>query len=166
MLFRSSPIRRAIVAASLTLAAFFATGASTPVIPTAPIIDFRLPVFNEEGFRIWELRGSEALYLPAEQRVEIKGLHLKIYSGDDREIMQNEVESPLAIALINERTVSGPGLIRMTGAERMREFEVRGEDWTYQETLGGPDKKEKTKTVVIRKAVVVTFSEDIGSILR
>ncbi len=159
-------MRRFLALTGLVAAAAALYSASSPILPTAPIIDFRLPVFNEQGFRIWELRGSEAIYLPEEQRAEIKGLHLRLFSGDDRELVQNEVESPLAIALINDRSVSGPGMIRMTGAERGREFEVRGEDWTYQETLDGPDKKQKTKTVVIRKNVVVTFSEDIGSILR
>jgi hypothetical protein len=91
-----------------------------------------------------------------------------VFSGDERELVQNEVESPLAIVVIKERarTASGPGLIRMTGAERGREFEVRGEDWTFEETVTDSGGKQKTRTLVLRKDVVVTFSEDIGNILQ
>ncbi len=158
--------RRLPAALVVATTALLLTGATPPVIPTAPIIDFRLPVFNEEGYRIWELRGSEAIYEPQAQRADIKGLRLKVFSGDDRELVENTVESPLAIVLVKERSISGPGMIHLVGAERGREFDVRGEDWTYQETLPGPDQPQKTKTVVIRKNVVVTFSEDIGNILR
>ena len=159
-------LRRFLPGLTLAGAALFLAGASAPIIPTAPIVDFRLPVFNEQGFRVWELRGSEAIYDPKAQRAEIKGLRLRVFSGDDRSLVENTVESPLAIVLINERSISGPGMIHLVGAERGREFEVRGEDWTYQETLPGPDNPQKVKSVVIRKDVVVTFSEDIGNILR
>lgn len=159
-------LRRLILGPVLGGTALLLVGASAPIIPTAPIVDFRLPVFNEEGFRVWELRGSEAIYDPKAQRAEIKGLRLRVFSGDDRNLVENTVESPLAIVLVNERSISGPGLIHLVGAERGREFEVRGEDWTYQETLPGPDNPQKVKSVVIRKNVVVTFSEDIGNILR
>ena len=158
--------RRLSTAAAFLATALLLVGASTPVIPTAPIVDFRLPVFNEQGFRTWELRGSEAIYDPQTQIAEIKGLRLRVFSGDDRALVENTVESPLAIVNVNERSIRGPGLIHLVGAERGREFEIRGEDWTYQETLPTPANPQKVKTVVIRKAVVVTFSEDIGNILR
>lgn len=159
-------IRRLPAALLVAAAALLLAGATPPVIPTAPIVDFRLPVYNEEGFRIWELRGSEAIYDPEAQRAEIKGLRLKVFSGDDRALVENTVDSPLAIVLVKERSISGPGMIHLVGAERGREFDVRGEDWTYQETLPGPDQPQKIKSVVIRRDVVVTFSEDIGNILR
>lgn len=158
--------RRLSIAATLAAVAVFLAGASLPVVPTAPIVDFRLPVFNEQGFRAWELRGSEAIYDPVAQRAEIKGLRLRVFSGDDRELVENTVESPLAIVLVKERSISGPGLIHLIGAERGREFDVRGEDWTYQETVPTPENPRKTKTVIIRDNVVVTFSQDIGNILR
>lgn len=160
-------LRRLAIATAVASVALLLGGADSPVVPTAPIIDFRLPVFNEQGYRIWELRGSEAIYDPKAERAEIRGLRLRVFSGDEREIVENIVESPFAIVLRKENSISGPGLIRMTGtAEHNREFEVRGEDWTYQETASGPDNPRKTKSVVIRKNVVVTFSEDIGNILR
>lgn len=161
-------LRRLAMAAASATAALFLLGASPPVLPTAPIVDFRLPVFNEQGFRAWELRGSEAIYDAKAQRAEIKGLRLRVFSGDDREFVENTVESPLAIVVVTdkERTASGPGLIHLVGAERGREFEVRGEDWTYQETVTNAANPQKTKSVVIRKNVVVTFAQDIGNILR
>lgn len=160
--------RRPFLLVVLALAAVAGAANPPPILPTAPIVDFRLPVFNEAGFRIWELRGSEAAYDHTAQRAEIRGLRLRVYSGDERELVENEVESPLAIAHVEERKVSGPGLIRLTGVERGRDYEVRGEDWTYQETYAdAPDgSRRKTKSVVIRKNVVVTFPEDIGDILR
>ncbi|MBE2215265.1 MAG: hypothetical protein IAE82_15440, partial [Opitutaceae bacterium] len=156
------PHRRLLFAAGFTAVAALLIGASTPIIPTAPIVDFRLPVFNEQGYRFWEVRGSEALFDPKEERAEIKSLRLTVYSGDDRGLVENVVESPFAVLERKTLTVSGPGLIRLIGYERGREFEVRGEDWTYQETPPTATSPEKTKSVVIRKNVVVTFAQDIG----
>lgn len=158
--------RRLALAAVFTIAALGLTGADQSILPTAPIINFRLPVFNEQGYRMWELRGSEAIFDPKEERADIKGLRLTIYSGDDRAIVENLVESPSAVVLKKQLLVSGPGLIRMIGYQPGREFEVRGEDWSYQESAPTAANPEKTKTVVIRKNVVVTFAEDIGDILR
>lgn len=158
--------RRRALGFLLAAVAALLAGASTPIIPTAPIIDFRLPVFNEEGFRLWEVRGSEAIFDPVQERAEIKSLRLTVYSGDDRGFVENVVESPYAVLLRKELSVSGPGLIRLIGYERGREFEVRGEDWTFQELPATATNPEKTKSVVIRKNVVVTFSQDIGNILR
>jgi len=160
--------RRLGICTTVVAAALLLAGADTPMVSTAPIVDFRLPVFNEQGFRIWELRGSEAIYDIEAKRAEITGLRLRVFSGDDREIVENILESPLAIVQIEEgsRTASGPGLIRMVGLERERGFEVRGEDWTFTETTPAEAGAEKTKIVVIRKNVVVTFAHDIGNILR
>jgi len=160
-------LRRTATSSLILLAATLLLGASsTPVVPIAPIVDFRLPVFNERGFRTWELRGSEAIYDPIAQRAEIRSLRLRVFSGDERDQVENTVDSPLAIVLVKERSISGPGLIHLIGSERGREFEVRGEDWSYQETLPTATAPTKTKTVIIRQNVVVTFSEDIGNILR
>jgi hypothetical protein len=158
--------RRIALGCAFAAAALLLVGASTPIIPTAPIIDFRLPVFNEQGFRHWEVRGSEAVFDPVQERAEIKSLRLTVYSGDEREFVENVVESPYAVLLRKELSVSGPGLIRLIGYERGREFEVRGEDWSFQEIPPSATNPEKTKSVVIRKNVVVTFSQDIGNILR
>jgi hypothetical protein len=158
--------RRFVLGFAFAAAALLLARASTPIIPTAPIIDFRLPVFSEQGFRLWEVRGSEAIFDPVQERAEIKSLRLTVYSGDDRGLVENVVESPYAVLLRKELSVSGPGLIRLIGYERGREFEVRGEDWTFQELPPTATNPEKTKSVVIRKNVVVTFSQDIGNILR
>ena len=108
-----------IVLTALAVGALVFAGANPPpVLPTAPIVDFRLPVFNEQGFRVWELRGSEAIYDHAAQRAEIKGLRLRVFSGDDRELLENTVESPLAIVKVAERSITGPGMIHLVGAER------------------------------------------------
>ncbi|HEX9782917.1 MAG TPA: hypothetical protein VGA56_09355 [Opitutaceae bacterium] len=59
-----------------------AVAASAQFVSKEPIINFRLPMFNEDGYKIWEVRGSEGRYLE-ENRIEITSLDLRILSGDE-----------------------------------------------------------------------------------
>lgn len=137
---------------TLLLLGVGAVAASAQFVSKEPIINFRLPMFNEDGYKTWEVRGSEGRYLE-ENRIEITSLDLRILSGDEAGTLQTEITSPLAIVHPKDRTVAGPGPIRADG----QGFELYGEDWLYE---------HDTKTVTVRRSVVLTLDGNVGDILK
>jgi hypothetical protein len=145
--------RRFLARAGLAaLGALAVTIALAQIPAQAPILNFRLPIFNPAGFRTWELRGSTGRYVDRD-RVELTGVRLQVFSGDEAGTVELEVASPEAIAQPESRMISGPGQLHVIG----RGFELFGNDWTYEDA---------EKTLVIRRDVVTTFKQNIGDILR
>lgn len=123
-----------------------------PPVSNAPLLNFRLPIFNEFGFRIWDLSAAEVRTL-ASDRFELTNVHLRMLAGDEAGTLEGELFTPTAVCNQTERTIAGPGQLHVTrqGAE------LFGDGWTYD---------GKTKTMVIERNVIVTFAGDLGSILR
>lgn len=118
-----------------------------------PILDFRLPWFNDKtGIKAAELHGKEGRWFQEDSRVEITMLKLNIFDPKDASVLEAEITSPLAIVKPDDRLVYGPGQLRVEG----RSYELYGDDWTYYH-----DKR----TVVIRKDVVATLRFNVGNIL-
>jgi len=118
----------------------------------APTKDFKLPLFNESGYRHWYMKGAEALYVN-ESEVRIQGLELQQYSGDDRDIEIGSLISPQATFYIDQRTASGPGSI----AVESETFRITGEDWIWQ--------SDQNRIVINRKVKVVLF-DGIGDLIK
>jgi len=125
---------------------------ATALSPAAPVINFSVPTFTREGNRSWLLRGSEGLYVNANQ-LEVKNLNLTVFTGDATNRVESVFLSPAATALINDSQVRGPGLVRLI----CEDFEATGEDWLYD---------HRQKKVSIRKSVRVVFHSPLRDILR
>jgi hypothetical protein len=138
--------------ASLLGLGLVGASAAAQFFSTEPIVDFRLPMFNDEGWRTWEVRGSEGRYID-ENRIEITSLDLRLLSGDASATVETAITSPLAVVHPKDRTVTGPGALRATG----QGFRLYGEDWLYE---------HDTKTVTVRHAVVLTLDGTVGDILK
>lgn len=136
----------------LLLACAGASLARAQFLPTVPVVDFRLPMFDATtGHKTWEVRGSEGRYID-ENHIEISALNLKVFAGDEAATLETEITSPTATVQPRDRLVFGPGQLRIVGTG----YELFGDDWTYE---------GKRKTIVIRRGVVVTFADDIGRLL-
>lgn len=122
------------------------------MIPNAPVENFRLPMFNDEGFRAWELRGSKGTYLEGD-KVSLDEIMIRLYTGDASNGIKTEITSPDATVLIDENKAVGTNGILIQGGN----FRITGQNWTWQ----GDDHR-----VVIEENVVVTFFEGIGDILK
>ncbi|RME70054.1 MAG: hypothetical protein D6781_07180 [Verrucomicrobia bacterium] len=129
-----------------------ATAGLAQVMPNAPVVNFRFPMFNSEGYKTWELRGAEGRYIN-ENRVELTNVNLRIYSGDETGALQTEISSPKAIIEIDTRIVRGPESVHVVGPG----YEMFGEDWRYDDA---------DKTIVVQRNVVVTFDDSVGNILK
>lgn len=129
-----------------------ATGLWAPPLSDAPLINFRLPIFNEYGYRVWDLAAAEVRTLEND-RFELSNVHLRMLAGDEAGTVDGELFAPSAVCDQAQRTISGEGQLHVIhqGAE------LFGEDWHYD---------GKTKTMVIEHHVTVSFAGDLGNILR
>jgi lipopolysaccharide export system protein LptC len=134
------------------LAATFGQAASTQIAPDKPIVNFRLPDFTPEGYRLWLVRGSEARYLQ-DGVVNITGLNLTIFSGEADDKIETLILSPSATIRPSEQVVRGGDTIRVINDN----FEATGTNWSYS---------KKDKKVSIGKNVRVILHTQLKSILQ
>lgn len=125
--------------------------ASNNFIPNAPVINFKLPMWQEEGYRSWFLNGEQGIYV-SENEVDILGMKIVIFSGDARELLEATIESPKAIILIHENKASSDDSIGVVGAS----YHLTGKDWTWD----GEQKK-----MSINKEVNVVFDQSLKGLL-
>lgn len=100
--------------------------AMAQMIPDAPIREFRLPLFGDNGYKEWELRGLEGHYLDAGS-ARVDGLDLLVFSGDADMLLENRIRSPSAVIEFEAARASGDSSLFMTGPG----FEIEGRDWIW-----------------------------------
>ena len=95
--------------------------------PDAPIQNFRFPVFGENGYRLWELRGVEGRYLSEDESL-IFGLDLRAFSGDAAMQLENRIRSPEARIHFPNATAQGESTLFVTGPN----YEIAGTNWKWE----------------------------------
>ncbi len=120
--------------------------------PDAPVLDFKLPIFGQNGYKIWELRGREGRYVN-EERIDITGMELRLFSGDADLKVHTTIESPAATMLVSQSQALGQSEIKITG----NQFQIEGEDWKWTGS---------TRTVNVDKNVRVSFRQQLAGILK
>lgn len=121
--------------------------------PNAPITNFKLPLFNESGYRSWYLKGNEGLYVAGGKEVQIKDMVLQEYSGDARDEVIGQITSPSARFQIKPRIASGPGSIHVDN----NLFSLDGEDWIWQ---------GQQNALTINRRVKVVIQGEIGDLIQ
>jgi len=117
-----------------------------------PLMNFRLPWYDDAAGRVTaEVSGAEGKLIE-NGRAEITRLRLRALGPEGPDQVTLEITSPLAVVDSESRTASGPGQLRV----KTPEFEIYGDDWTYD---------HNTRTAIIRRDVVATFSYDLGNLL-
>lgn len=123
------------------------------LMTTAPIENFKFPVFNDEGYRIWRLTGDEGLYIQGGE-IKISKLTAEQYLG------RGSDETPISILVTPQATLNtedevatGPGDIDIQSDK----FQLTGEDWIWQ---------GKQNVIIINKNVKVVLFDQIGDILK
>lgn len=125
---------------------------TTRIANDAPIVNFRLPTFTEDGFRQWLVRGSEAR-LVSSKEIDIRELTLTVFSADAQDRIETMILSPQAKVLTDTQVASGPGTIRVIRDD----LEATGSKWTYD---------HKEKRVSMQKNVRVTFRAELKNFLQ
>jgi len=124
-----------------------AVGALTLVaqmIPDAPIQHFKLPMFGENGFKKWELRGLKGHYY-SEQQAMVEGLELVVFSGNEAMEVENRIRSPKALIHLQESRAEGDSSLFVVGPG----YEIQGRNWLWE----GLERK-----IVVRESVRVSFA--------
>lgn len=110
----------------------------------APVNDFSLPMFGPDGYKTWDLSGKQGRYVNQNQ-IDIDGLKLRLFSGDEKGRVEVVIESPKAEVDPKAGKASGPDFLYVNGPG----YSVTGRDWFWN---------EKTKYLEIKKDVQVTFA--------
>lgn len=113
--------------------------------PSAPVKNFRLPRFGDNGYTQWVLQGGKGIYDSAEQ-IRIEEMALRVYSGDDRMALEMTMDSPEATVLVKENRAVSEGPIEIVGAN----FKVSGVGWVWDGV---------TKEIEVKFDVVVEFTQ-------
>ena len=122
---------------------------------TAPIKNFRLPTFTDEGFRRTMIRAGEALLPDGEDRIEAKELELTLFTGKANGEIEAMLAAPIAIIRPKAQSASGPSTVRL---ERL-DLTVTGADWSYEHGA-------TVKKIIIRRDAHVIMRAPVGDILK
>ena len=118
------------------------------MLPNAPIKNFRLPRFGENGYTQWMLQGGQGIY-DSDEQVRVKEMALRIYSGDDRMALELSMNSPKGTLRLQENRAYSEGSIEIVGAN----FKISGTGWEWS---------GETKEVVVKQDTVVKFTQGIA----
>jgi len=133
------------------LAAVLVASAQLRPDPDAPVRDFRLPMFGDDGYRAWELRG-EVGHFRRDRSLAVEGLDLRVF-GPLGEGLESRIRSPEAVLLPDQAMASGSGALLV----ETDQFELRGEDWSWD---------GKARRIVVRREVHTVFYEELTGLLR
>jgi hypothetical protein len=125
--------------------------AAPQVSATAPIKNFRLPVFTPEGFRHLMLRAGEAL--PTPTRIDVQEMELTLFTGRADERIDSMLAAPSALFLPEKQFVSGRESVRL---ERL-DLTVTGTDWSYDHA---------SRKILIQHDSHLIFRATLGNILK
>ncbi|WP_269523674.1 LptA/OstA family protein [Coraliomargarita parva] len=136
---------------SLALSLCLAGGLVAQMTPNAPVKNFRVPRFAENGYTEWVLRGGQGIYDSAEQ-VRIEDMALRVYSGDERMVLEMTMDSPAATLRLQENRGFSEAPIEITGTN----FKISGKGWDWDGT---------TKVIRIMDEAKVEFTQDLAGSL-
>jgi len=136
----------------LLLTTVMILGLFAQIIPDAPVIDFKLPMFGENGYKIWDLQGDEGRYINA-GRIDVINLKLRVYSGDESLSLDTTIESPKAIMLVRRNRALSNASIRMFGSN----YEIMGSNWIWEGS---------NRILKVKKNVRVNFQDRLTDILK
>lgn len=121
----------------------------------APVKKFRLPSFNDQGFRTSLLEGDEAQVISPSQ-IDMKEMHMTLFSGDENNAVDTTLLASTATVRLlekNQITVEGQNSVRLI----REDLDVSGENWSYQHA---------EKRLTIGKNVRVVIRAELGDILK
>ncbi len=137
---------------SLVLPARAQSSPQPKVAARAPVKNFRLPIFNEEGFRHLMLRAAEAR-VPSTEQIDVIEMELTLFTGLADEQIESMLAAPSASFFPTRLLASGSQTVRLERTD----LTITGSDWSYDHN----DKK-----VVINRDSHVIFRSAIGDILK
>ncbi len=119
----------------------------------APIENFRLPIFGEDGNRIWDLRGDKGI-LKDNGEIDVERMILRTFPPGEPTKPDLTIESPKAYIYPEENRAAGPGYLFLQASDES--FAIVGRNWEWV---------NDERKIIIREEARVTFKQAFGSIL-
>lgn len=119
----------------------------------APIENFRLPVFGEDGNRVWDLRGDQGIY-HEDGYIDVERMTLRTFPEGSPKVPELIIQSPQARIFAEESRATGPGYLFLEATNGS--YAIVGRQWQW---LGDENK------IIIGEEARVTFAQQLGSIL-
>ncbi|MEO0797067.1 MAG: hypothetical protein AAFX93_18070 [Verrucomicrobiota bacterium] len=119
----------------------------------APVENFRLPIFGENGNRIWDLRGEVGIYQD-DQTIAVERMILRTFPEDDPQNPELIIESPQAVIVPAESRAHGDAYLFLQATDGSYAIVGRQWEWFNEE-----------QRITIGSDARVTFRQKIGSIL-
>ena len=120
--------------------------------PDAPVKNFTLPRFGDDGFRVWSLRGQLGIYV-SDSQIDVQGMQLRVFDSEDPEQLKLQIESPEATLHVQENRATGPGSLLVLAPN----YSIAGQNWEWE---------GDTDTIIVKQNARVAFSENLADILR
>ncbi len=119
---------------------------------SAPIKNFRLPTFTNDGWRDMLLNAREAKIISPE-RIEVADMKLTLYTNDTINQPETTVTSPQAVALPSQQRVEGSDTVHVL----RNDFELTGSNWSYDHA---------SKKIIINRDAHVILQVEINNIIK
>lgn len=119
----------------------------------APIENFRLPIFGEDGNRVWDLRGDKGI-VNENGEIDVERMILRTFPPGEPTKADLTIESPKAHIYPEENRAAGPGYLFLQASDGS--FAIVGRKWQWI---------NDERKIVIGEEARVTFNQAIGSIL-
>lgn len=139
----------------LLLAAPLLSAESIPGL-NQPVKKFRLPTFNDQGYRTSLLVGDQAKMISATQ-IELTEMHYSVFAGDENSTLETTLLASVATVRVldqNKVTVEGSGAVRFI----RNDIDASGEQWIYYHA--------EQKHLVMKKNVHVVIRAELKNILK
>jgi hypothetical protein len=114
----------------------------------APMIRFRLPLFDVNGQKTGRCRGEKAYYR-GNNEVDIEAMHIEWYAADPPNEVEMTVRSPQARISLLTSTAHGEGFLTVHNTG----YTILGENWIWE----GRNAEKNFSKVFIKKGADVTF---------
>ena len=133
---------------TVSLLCFVTASLYSQMTPNAPIKNFRLPRFGDNGYTQWMLQGEQGIY-DRDEQVSVKQMAMRIYSGDERMALELSMDSPQGTLLLQENRGYSESPITIVGAN----FKISGIGWKWS---------GDTKEIIVKQDAVVKFTQGIA----
>lgn len=144
-------IRRAIRLLTVLACLLPGTGFAQFSSP-APVKNFALPFFNDEGFHTMLIRGREAL-LANPERIALSDMALTLFRGDEAQTVDTVILSPAATVEPRAEIIRGPATVRLVRDD----LELTGTDWAYD---------HRAAKITIQKGARILFYSPLSDLLK
>jgi hypothetical protein len=113
----------------------------------APLQDFTIPGFGDDGFPTWILKGKQLQHVD-DANAEVQKMRLQILAGKGSREVETDLYSPTARVHLRENMAHGTQSLSILGDH----FQITGREWQWD---------GNSRTVKILHSVKVTFDENL-----